>query len=104
MGREEDVPEPRLVQRRVVSHDGRADRDVHAAVRDLAYVRLERAHHRATHRQQDHPPERELHGPGRPAVRADREALKRPPRVPAPVRMRAAGARGTSYPDFRPTS
>ena len=29
------------------------------------------AHHRATHRQQDHPPERELHRSGRPAVRAD---------------------------------
>ena len=73
VGREEDVPEPRLVQRGVVSHDGRADRDVHAAVRDLAHVGLERAHHRATHRQQDHPPERELHRSGRPAVRADRK-------------------------------
>nr|WP_244218700.1 hypothetical protein [Paraburkholderia bryophila] len=25
---------------------------------------MERAHHRATDRQQDHPPERELHGSG----------------------------------------
>ncbi|ABA51649.1 hypothetical protein BURPS1710b_A1736 [Burkholderia pseudomallei 1710b] len=75
VGDQEDVPEPRLVQRGVVSHDGRADRDVHAAVRDRAHRRLERAHHRAAGRQQDHPPERELHRAGRPEVRADREAL-----------------------------
>ena len=67
--------EPRLVQRGVLPHDGRADRDVHAAVRDLAHVRLGRAHHRAAHRQQDHPPERQLHRSRRPDVRAAREAL-----------------------------
>ena len=40
VGREEDVPEPRLVQRGQLPHDGRADRDVHAAVRHLAHHRL----------------------------------------------------------------
>ena len=40
VGREEDVPEPRLVQRGQLSHDGRADGDVHAAVRHLAHVGL----------------------------------------------------------------
>ncbi|MDR5798287.1 hypothetical protein QCE49_33345 [Caballeronia sp. LZ008] len=30
---------------------------------------MERAHHRATHRQQDHPAERELHRSGQPRVR-----------------------------------
>jgi 2-methylcitrate synthase len=66
VGHQEDVPEPGLVQRRQLPHDGRADRDVHAAVRDRAHLRLERAHHRAAHRRQDHPPERQLHRPGRP--------------------------------------
>ncbi len=78
VGRQEDVPEPRLVQRRVLPDDGRADRDVHAAVRDRAHVRLERPHHRAAHRQQDHPPERELHGSRGSEVRLDREALSAP--------------------------
>jgi 2-methylcitrate synthase len=71
--REENVPESRLVQRRVVSHDGCADGDVHAAVRDLANRRLGRAHHRAARRQQDHPTQRELHGPGQSSVCAARE-------------------------------
>jgi 2-methylcitrate synthase len=48
----------------VVSHDGRAHSDVHAAVRDLAHQWLERACDRATHRQQDHPAERQLHRTG----------------------------------------
>ena len=74
VGSEEDVPESRLVQRGVVSHDGRADGDVHAALRDRPHGRLERAHHRAAHRQQDHSSERELHRTGRSAVRAAREA------------------------------
>jgi citrate synthase len=56
-----------------------------------------RAHHRAAHRQQDHPPERQLHRPGRPAVRADRQAL-------TSSAMRASGARATFHPEFRPTS
>jgi hypothetical protein len=47
---EEDVPQPRLVQRVELPHDGRADRDVHAAVRDRAHQRLERAHDRAAPR------------------------------------------------------
>jgi hypothetical protein len=53
--------EPRLVQRGLVPHDGCADRDVHAAVRDRPHSGLERACHRAAHRQQDHSAERELH-------------------------------------------
>ena len=44
-------------QRRLVPHDGRADGDVHAAVRDLAHLRLVGARHRAAHGQQDHPPD-----------------------------------------------
>jgi len=36
---------------------------------------LGRPHHRAAHRQQDHPAECELHGAGRPAVRAHRGTL-----------------------------
>jgi hypothetical protein len=40
VGNQEDVPQPRLVQRRQLPHDGRAHRDVHAAVRDLAHLRL----------------------------------------------------------------
>ena len=38
-----------------LSHDGRADRDVHAAVRDLAHHRLVGARDRAAQRRQDHP-------------------------------------------------
>ena len=55
-------------------HDGRAHRDVHAAVRHVAHHRLERARHRAAHRRQDHPPERELHRPRGPGVRAARRS------------------------------
>ncbi len=49
VGNQKDVPESRLVQRRQLSRDGRAHRDVHAAVRDLTHIRLERSHHRAAH-------------------------------------------------------
>ena len=70
VGHQENVPEPRLVQCRLVSHDGCADRHVHAAVRDRPHRRLERARDRAAHRRQDHPAERELHGSGRPQVRS----------------------------------
>src|SRR3546814_3955860 len=73
LGHEEDVPEPRLVQRVELPHDGRADADVHAAVRDRPYRRLECARDRAARRRQDHPPERELHRPGRPRLRADQD-------------------------------
>ena len=55
VGREEDVREPRLVLGGQLSHDGRADRDVHAAVRDLAHLGLGGARDRAAHRRQDHP-------------------------------------------------
>jgi 2-methylcitrate synthase len=61
---QEDVSQSRLVQRRQLSHDGRADRDVYAAVRDCAHLRLERTCDRAAHRRQDHPPERQLHRAG----------------------------------------
>src|SRR3546814_4753746 len=44
---------------------------------DLPYRRLERARDRAARRRQDHPPERELHRPGRPRLRADQQALIR---------------------------
>ena len=64
--RQEHVPESRLVFGGVLSSDGRADRDVHAAVRDQPHVRLGRARHRAAHRRQDHPAERELHRPRKP--------------------------------------
>ena len=78
VGHQEDVPEPRLVQRGLVSHDGCADRHVHAAVRDRPHRRLERARDRAAHRRQDHPAERELHGTGRSQVRSSRaEGLRR---------------------------
>ena len=62
--------EPRLVFGGQLSHDGRAHRDVHAVVRDLADVRLGRARHRATQRRQDHSPERKLHRPGGQEIRA----------------------------------
>src|SRR5205807_1358907 len=41
------IPESRLVLGRGLSHDGRADRDVHAAVRDRPHYRLVGARHRA---------------------------------------------------------
>ena len=61
--------------RGLVPHDGRADRDVHAAVRDVAHHRLERARDRAAHRRQDHPAERELQRARGSGVRAARQAL-----------------------------
>jgi 2-methylcitrate synthase len=71
VGSEEDVPEPRLVQRLQLPHDGRADRDVHAAVRGVPHQRLGSARHRAAPGRQDHPPERQLHRARGPAVAAD---------------------------------
>jgi 2-methylcitrate synthase len=73
-GRREDVREPRLVLRRRLSRHGRADVDVHAAVRDRAHDGLGRARHRATRRRQDHSAERELRGPGEPPLRPARRA------------------------------
>ena len=75
---EEDVPQPRLVLRRVVPHDGRADQHVHAAVRDLARHRLGRARDGAARRRQDHPPQRELCRAGESGLGADRETLIKP--------------------------
>ncbi len=77
VGRQEDVPQPRLVLGRVLPPDGRADRHVHAAVRDRAHHRLGGARHRAARRRQDHPAVGQLHGPGRSRVRADRKTLSR---------------------------
>ncbi len=68
--REEDVRQPRLVQRGLLQQDGRADAALHAAVRDLAHQRLGGARHRAAHRRQDHPAERQLHRPREPQVGA----------------------------------
>ena len=55
-----DVRQSRLVQRRIVSRDGDADGDVHAAVRDLPYVGMGCACDRAAAGQQDHSAGREL--------------------------------------------
>ena len=51
----------------VLPPDGRADRDVHAAVRHRAHHRLGGARHRAARRRQDHPPGGQLRRPGEPA-------------------------------------
>ena len=51
--------------------------DVHAAVRDRPHLGLGGARHRAAPRQQDHPPDRQLHRPGKPGLRADRQARTR---------------------------
>ena len=80
VGREEDVPEPRLVLARSLSHDGRADGDVHAAVRHGAHHRLVGARHRAaraTARSSARPPTTS----GRMAQTfiADRSTRSRPP-------------------------
>ena len=70
VGAEKDVPEPRLVQRRLLPNDGRADGDVHATFRHFAHQRLGRARHRTAPGRQDHPPDGELHRAGRPEIRA----------------------------------
>src|SRR6185437_8391002 len=72
VGREEDVREPRLVLGGQLSHDGRADVDVHAALRHRAHVRLGGARHRAARGRQDHPSVRELRRSGRSRVHACR--------------------------------
>ena len=72
VGHQEDVPQPRLVQRRVVPRDGRAHRDVHAAVRHRPHLGLERARDRAAPGRQDHPAERQLRRARRPGVRGTR--------------------------------
>ncbi len=87
-GRQEDVPQPRLVLGGELPHDGRADRDVHAAVRHQPHLRLGSARDRAAHRWQDHPPVRQLHRTGRPEVRADqRPQVKRRAAWRAPLQM-----------------
>ena len=76
-GCQEDVRQPRLVQCGVVSHDGGADGDVHAAVRDLADLGLERPCDRAAHRRQDHSADGELCRAGYSSVReAGRSRLR----------------------------
>ena len=80
VGREEDVRESRLVLRGLLSHDGRADGDVHAALRDLAHRRLVGARHRAAHRRQDHPPSANYIGPTtRSSSRSTSETRSEPP-------------------------
>ena len=64
--------------RGLLSHDGRADRDVHAALRDLANHRLVGARHRAAQRRQDHPAVGELRRARRPEVRPDRRSEPKP--------------------------
>ena len=68
--RQEDVRQSRLVQRGLLPRDGRADRDVHAAVRDFPNLRMGGACDGTARRQQDHPPGRELYRPGESEVRA----------------------------------
>ncbi len=63
-GPEENVPQPGLVLRGVVPHDGRPDQHVHPAVRDLPRDRLGRARDGTARRRQDHPPQRELRRAG----------------------------------------
>ncbi|GAO23699.1 methylcitrate synthase [Alicycliphilus sp. B1] len=63
VGGEENVPQPRLVQRRELPHDAGAHRHVHAAVRHRAHQRLGGARDRAARGQQDHPPQRQLRRP-----------------------------------------
>src|SRR6185437_4008819 len=86
-GCEEDVPQPRLVLRRLLSHDGRADGDVHAAVRDRAHQRLGRARHRAAGRRQDHPADGQLCRAGAVALRAAGQADLTPTRRHRPTRL-----------------
>ncbi len=74
VGREEDVRQPRLVQRHQLPHAGRADGDVHAAVRHRPHQRLGGACDGTACRQQADPPDRELHRAGESEVRADRSA------------------------------
>ena len=66
VGAEEDVRQPRLVQRRRLQPDADSDRDVHADLRHLAHQRLGRARHGAARRQQADPPDGELHRTGEP--------------------------------------
>ena len=119
--REEDVPEPRLVLAPCqLPHDGRADRDVHAAVRHLAHLRLGGARHRAAHRRQDHPPVRQLHRARktgrscRSTTRLSRESAasrhvrshqQRPPEArPGPGRHRRLRRRSSRSTATRPTT
>ena len=70
---ETDVPQPGLVQCRVLSDVGDSHADVHAAVRDGPDHGLGRPHHRTARRRQDHPSQRELHRPRRTGLYAHRE-------------------------------
>ncbi len=82
--------------RRVLRADGRADGDVHAAVRNRAHRRLGGARDRAARGRQDHPADRQLHRAREPALRAaGAAALTMPyltaadlPAEPAGVRFR----------------
>src|SRR6185312_7040866 len=74
-GAEEDVSQPRLVQRPGLPGHGGADRDVHAALRGGADRRLVGPHHRAAARREDHPARRQLHRPRAAGLRPAGAAL-----------------------------
>ena len=74
MAGKENVRQSRLVLGGVVFQDGRADRHVHADIRDCPHLRLVGACDRAAHRRQNHPPDRELHRPRGTRIRSDRRA------------------------------
>ena len=61
VGGQAHVPQPRLVQRRLLSPDGGSDRDVYPALCPGPYLRVERSHPRAARRWQDHSPRSQLH-------------------------------------------
>ena len=88
----------------LVSHDGRADGDVHAAVRDLADIRLVGACHRAADRRQDHPALRQLHRPGEPEVRPDRPDENRSGPPPCPPTSATSARSPTAFSSTSPTT
>jgi 2-methylcitrate synthase len=75
VGAEKDVPQPGLVLRGLLPHDGHPHRPVHAHLRHLPHQRLGGPHHRAAAGQEDHPPQRQLHRAGEPRMGAHRPAL-----------------------------
>jgi hypothetical protein len=92
VGRQEDVPQSRLVQRRLLPSDGRADRPVHALF-VIARTSGWSAHViEQRHRQQDHPPLGQLCRPRGSEVRAPEGPLM-PYLVAADLPTESAGKR-----------